>query len=215
MRRKEFIKKGLFGLVGIPTVASACEKNGDGADVCVPSPNETAGPFPIKTPSELVRENIISDRKGIALLINLTVQSSEHDCGTVDGVFVDIWHCDAQGNYSEYNGFNNRHFLRGRQTTDSSGRVSFISIFPGWYPGRAPHIHVEVLDANEKSLKITQVAFPEAPTEEVYSTEAYRGTANTSNQRDGVFRNSLDENMADSLTGNLADGYILEKTIVV
>jgi protocatechuate 3,4-dioxygenase beta subunit len=48
------------------------------------------------------------------------------------GVNVDIWHCDAQGSYSEYVGtgmqsinYTNVHFLRGRQTTNSNCEVSF------------------------------------------------------------------------------------------
>ena len=57
--------------------------------------------------------------------------------------------------------YTNVHFLRGRQTTDANGQVTFTSIFPGWYNGRATHIHVHVYSANGTSLKVTQIAFPE------------------------------------------------------
>ena len=228
MDRKKFIKKGLLGMsaiVGIPTAIAACSSDNvdpTNAGACTLSPSETAGPFPIKTPSYLVRENIISDRSGIALLITLTVQDQSNNCNPLSGVHVDVWHCDTQGNYSEYGGtqmqstnYTAQHFLRGRQTTDSNGKVSFISIFPGWYPGRAPHIHIEVLDSNGKSIRVTQIAFPKEVCDVVYATSGYNGTADTSNTSDNVFSNSLNGNMADSLTGNTSEGYTLLKTIVV
>ncbi len=236
MKRNEFLKKGLIGMgtiAALSTVVSACSKDDDSNNTdsdnetgqtgdCELSPSETAGPFPIITPSELARQNIISDRTGIALLITLTIQDQNDDCNPLAGVYVDLWHCDAQGYYSQYGGtqmqqadFTDEDFLRGRQTTDANGQVSFISVFPGWYSGRAPHIHLEILDANENSLRVTQIAFPKSICDTVYSTNSYNGEADTLNATDNVFSDSLDGNMADSVTGNTADGYTLLKTVVV
>lgn len=228
MKRKSFLKSSLAGLgaiVGIPTALSSCVqgKNPASADGCEVSPSETAGPFPIKTPAELVRANIISDRKGVALLINFTIQDTNNDCQPLAGAFVDIWHCDSEGLYSEYGGegsfwqktdLSEKHFLRGRQTTDANGQVSFISIYPGWYPGRAPHIHVEVLDSNEKSLLVTQVAFPDDVSNVVYATAHYQGAADTTNVQDGLFDDSLEGNMS-IVNGNNDDGYTLVHMIKV
>lgn len=205
-------------IMALPSVVSGCSEGEDGTPSdgsCELSPSETAGPFPIKTPSELVMANIVSDRAGVALLITMTIVDQSEDCSPLAGVLVDVWHCDAAGNYSEYGSFTGQHFLRGRQTTDANGQVSFITIFPGWYPGRAPHIHVEVLDANKKSLKVTQIAFEKSVCDIVYATSGYNGTANTQNSNDGIFADSLSGNMADSLTGNTTDGYTLLKTVVV
>ena len=212
-------------IIGLPAFVSSCSNEELTADIpgsCALSPSETTGPFPIKTPADLVRENIISDRTGVALLITLTVQKQSNNCNPIAGVFVDLWHCDAQGSYSEYGGtsmqttdYTAKHFLRGRQTTDSNGKVSFISIFPGWYSGRAPHIHIEVLDSNENSLRVTQIAFPKEVCDAVYATSGYKGTADTSNASDNIFSNSLAGNMLDSITGNTTQGYSLLKTIVV
>lgn len=227
MDRKKFIKKGLIGLGSIvtPKVLGSCseDENIDTNlidDDCDLTPRETAGPFPIISPADLVRQNIIGNRSGIALVVTITVQDRSNNCNPYEGVFVDIWHCDALGNYSQYDSqqtsdFTGDDFLRGRQTTDINGEVSFTSIFPGWYPGRAPHIHVEVLDENENSLLITQFAFPENITEIVYATSDYNGDADTSNERDFLFTNSLDGNMIDSISGNTTDGYTLQKTVVV
>lgn len=214
---------GISSLLAAGIVVQSCQKEEDTSVVsCSQSPTETKGPFPIKTPAELVKASIIGDREGLALLINIVVQSRENACAPLEGVYVDVWHCDADGNYSEYGGTNfqttnytNAHFLRGRQTTDANGTVSFLSIFPGWYSGRAPHIHVEILNAAGSSLLVTQIAFPEDVSEKVYASEQYKGSADTSNKADNVFSDSLEENMADTITGNNTDGYTLSKTIVV
>jgi protocatechuate 3,4-dioxygenase beta subunit len=224
MKRKEFLNKGMVALGGVVVltglVASKSKTNigiGKTLKNCEVSPKETKGPFPNKTPSDYVRENIIGDRKGIALLMTLTIRNKNNGCKPYPNALVDVWHCDSQGNYSEYGGGNisNKHFLRGRQITDLNGQVSFISIFPGYYRGRAPHIHVEVLNEVNKSVLVTQMAFPEDICDTVYATDNYQGTEYISNMRDGIFRSSLEHNMADSVAGNLKDGYILLKSIVV
>lgn len=223
MNRKDFLKNGSFGLgslVAIPTILSSCNKENVDPDACAPSPSETDGPFPNKTPAELVRENIIGDRIGIPLMINFTIQNTNNSCQALEGTQVDIWQCDAKGNYSEYDGqldgsFTNEHFLRGRQTSDANGNASFISIYPGWYPGRAPHLHVEVKSSDGVSLLITQVAFPEDISKTIYATTDYNGEFDTSNKKDGAFKKSLAGNMADSVTGNNTDGYTLNKVIKV
>ena len=221
MKRKKFIKS-LLGIGTIVALPSAAKVNSSKNTDCELSPSETAGPFPIKTPAQLVRENIVSDRTGTPLVIELIVQGRTNGCSPLANVNVDVWHCDAEGHYSEYGGirmqradFTDRHFLRGRQKTDESGKVSFVSIYPGWYPGRAPHIHVEVLDKDDNSLRVTQIAFPEEINSTVYARNGYNGKADTLNSKDGVFRNSLKDNMADSVTGNTDDGYVLTKTLIV
>ncbi|MDX8341396.1 hypothetical protein SLH46_19515 [Draconibacterium sp. IB214405] len=230
MDRNKFLRKSIaaFGtIVALPTAISACSKSNDEitnieSGECHLSPSETAGPFPIKSPADLARANIISDRTGVALLVTLTVVDQSNSCASLADVYVDLWHCDADGNYSQYGGiqmqqtdYTDKNFLRGRQTTDSNGQVSFISIFPGWYPSRAPHIHIEVLDNEENSLRVTQIAFPKEVCDTVYASTGYNGEADTQNESDNVFANSIEGNMLDSITGNTTDGYTLLKTIVV
>lgn len=222
MERKKFLKNGLLGLttiVAVPTILSSCNKGDEpfDPDACVESPEETAGPFPIKTPAQLVRENIIGNRTGVPLMIMLNIQDINDNCNPIAGALVDIWHCDAQGNYSEYAGqldgdFTSESFLRGRQTTDANGNASFVSIFPGWYPGRTPHIHLEVKNSAGTSLLISQISWDNDTSNDVYSTQDYNGDADTNNSNDGLVS---DANLADSLTGNNTDGYILSKNIKV
>lgn len=132
MDRKKFLKKGALGLgtiVAIPTIFSSCGDDDFDPTACEQSPEETAGPFPIKTPADYVRENIIGDRTGIPLMITFNIQNTNDNCNPLEGALVDIWHCDAQGNYSQYDGqldgsFTSENFLRGRQSTDANGNAS-------------------------------------------------------------------------------------------
>ena len=148
--------------------------------------------------------------------MNITVQNKNNSCSPLAGVLVDVWHCDKDGDYSEYGSSATLHFLRGRQTTDANGKVSFLSVYPGWYNGRAPHIYVEVLSSSGSSLLVTQIAFPENISSVVYASTLYsaNGQADTSNASDNIFANSLSSELA-TVTGNLADGYTLEKIVVV
>ena len=221
MERKIFLKNSMsaLGLIFVAPLLNGCAKEtvtssttgttsdtGTDSGSCDISPTETAGPFPTKTPSSLVSSNIVSDRSGVPLTVEITINNSNSNCAAVSGAIVDIWHCDASGNYSEYGGsgmqstnYTSVHFLRGRQTTDANGLVTFTSIFPGWYSGRAPHIHVHVYSADGTSLMITQIAFPTDVCNTVYTTATdykSRGTQDTSNASDNVF--------SDSLAGELA-----------
>lgn len=238
MERKKFLKNGLTAL-GIAFVAplTSCGKDdtvistetetgtgsGSGSSSgtsgsCSTTPTETEGPYPTKSPSSLVRSDIRGDRSGVTLTANISITNKNNSCAALAGAIVDLWHCDAQGYYSEYSsGYTSAHWLRGRQTTDSNGLVSFTTIFPGWYPGRAPHFHIHIYSSSGTSLLITQVAFPTDVCNTVYTTaSAYisNGTQDTSNSSDGIFRDSLSSELA-TVTGSVSAGYTLTHTIVV
>ena len=115
-----------------------------------------------------------------------TVVNVNKSCAALANAAVEIWQCDASGNYSEYAqpGYNGtgQTFLRGLQTTDASGRATFRTIYPGWYQGRATHIHVQVF-MNGAAIKTTQIAFPDDVSAAVYRTGVYasHGQNTTSN----------------------------------
>jgi protocatechuate 3,4-dioxygenase beta subunit len=225
MDRKKFIKDGLIGagaLIIGSSVLKSCKKDNViiSPDACVTSPVETAGPFPIKSPADLINSNVVGDRLGVPLIINFTIQDSKNGCAPLSGVYVDIWQCDSKGNYSEYSGqldgdFTGKHFLRGRQLTDANGKVSFVSVYPGWYPNRAPHIHIEVKDSSNNSLLITQTAFPESVSKIVYASSQYRGVFDTPNANDGVFGSDLNRSMVDNISGNVTDGYVINDILKI
>jgi protocatechuate 3,4-dioxygenase beta subunit len=236
MERKHFFKNTLavLGLAAIAPLAGACNKEdlikttetdtGTGTTTpgaCTTTPSETAGPFPTKSPSSLVTNDIRSDRTGVPLTVKITINNRNNSCAALAGAIVDIWHCDKDGYYSEYGGtgmqsvnFTSVHFLRGRQTTDANGLVSYTTIFPGWYSGRAPHIHVHIYSASGTSLLVTQIAFPSDICDTVYTTAYSRGKQDTSNASDNVFSDSLASELA-TVTGTVAAGYVLNHIITV
>lgn len=242
LSRKKFLKNFFIGAATVPVILEACKKDtvaatetttgtgtGSSSGSCTVAPTETAGPFPTITPSSLVRSDIRLDRTGVAFTINITVKNTSASCAALSGAIVDIWHCDKDGYYSEYGGtgmqsvnYTSVHFLRGRQTTDANGLVSFTSIFPGWYAGRATHIHVHIYNAAGTSLLITQIAFPESSTSAVVAVNA--STANgytkgmtgyTYNASDNVFSDDTSGAEIATVTGSVAAGYTLAHTINV
>ena len=229
MERKEFLKRLGMSSIILPIFA-ACNESDDPASAdddsgaCTSTPTETAGPFPTKNPSSLVVVDITSDRTGVKLVAKITVKNKNNNCAPLEGALVDIWHCDKDGYYSEYGGTGSQsanltayHFLRGRQVTDNNGLAAFTSIYPGWYPGRAPHIHVHIYDAAGKSLLVTQIAFPTGINDAVYTTATQfytKGKQDTSNASDGVFADSLARETS-VVAGTVQDGYLLTHTIVV
>jgi protocatechuate 3,4-dioxygenase beta subunit len=158
---------------------------------CSLYPQQTQGPFYV--PDHLVRSDIVEDRAGVALALEIEVVNPV--CAPIGGLAVDIWHCDAAGLYS---GFpkqlggvdtSNQTFLRGTQITGSNGIVRFHTIYPGWYPGRSTHIHFKVRVS--PNLEATsQLYFPEDVTQLVYESAPYdaRGQKDTSNVADSVNR---------------------------
>jgi protocatechuate 3,4-dioxygenase beta subunit len=141
-------------------------------------------------------------------------------CGPLAGVAVDIWQCDAAGVYSGYpnqlGGLDTtgQTFLRGTQVTGADGRAEFVTIYPGWYPGRTTHIHFKV-HPTASSEATSQVYFPEATTAAVYATGVYaaRGPKNTSNAADSVFRSNATPLVA--VTSDGAGGWVGELTVTV
>lgn len=202
---------------------------GTDAANCVVAPSETEGPFPTHTPSGLVRSDITSDRTGVPLNIDITIENVNDDCNLLEGAIVDIWHCDKDGNYSEYGGtgmqqtnYTNVSFLRGRQTTNADGLVAFTSIFPGWYTGRATHIHVHIYNSSGNSLLVTQIAFPETSDSAVVQVNAsaengYTKGMNgyTYNANDNVFSDDTEGVEIGTITGSLSDGFTIAHAIKV
>lgn len=227
MERSDFLKKS-FGFLGMALLAPALLAKKEEAESCSDTNSETAGPFPTITPASLVRSNIVGDRTGVPFTINIVVKNVNNSCAALPGVLVDIWHCDKDGNYSEYGGtqmqqtdYTANHFLRGRQSTDVSGKVSYASVFPGWYMGRATHIHVHIYTSTGTSLLITQIAFPEGSSSAVTTVNSATSygytkgmTGYTYNASDNVFSDGTSNEMA-TVAGSVSSGYTLDWEVYV
>ena len=188
------------------TTTSTPTTGGTSNAACAVTPSETVGPFPSLT--DIFRSDIREGKAGALLTLTFKVVNVNASCAAVPNANVEIWHVDAAGNYSEYGTQAAATFLRGIQTTNANGEVTFTTIYPGWYQGRATHIHVEVT-MNGRSVKATQIAFPESINNAVHSQGAYatgRGTNPMSNLSDGIFADSLSSELITP-AGSVASGY--------
>ena len=160
------------------------------------APEQVAGPY-FRNP-KLLRRNISEGAEGLPLLLRLTIVDAM-TAEPVSGALVDIWHCNARGAYSGWSRINpdvevdvedigsiprtdDDTYLRGGQFSDHKGRVRFTTIYPGFYAGRALHVHVAVrIVAGNEYLEernvawVGQLYFPEVVSRGVLNAKAYRG----------------------------------------
>jgi protocatechuate 3,4-dioxygenase beta subunit len=176
---------------------------------CIITPQQTEGPYFVD--ERLERSDIRSDpsdgsvREGVPLLLTMQVtQVDGSACTPLAGTYVDVWQCDAYGVYSDVDDRSTgsragtSKFLRGYQVTDENGMVQFTTIFPGWYGGRAVHIHFKVrtaLDARSGREMVSQLYFDDALIDQIHALPPYasKGHRTVRNSRDGVFRNGGDK----------------------
>jgi protocatechuate 3,4-dioxygenase beta subunit len=167
---------------------------------CIVKPQQTEGPYFVD--EKLNRSDIRVDptdgsiRAGVPLRLIIQVsQVGESICKPLSRAIVDIWHCDAAGVYSDINdrSFNTvgKKFLRGYQVTNAEGIVEFVTVYPGWYPGRAVHIHFKIrTDAQSQSKEFTsQLYFDDALTDQVHAQTPYNKPGqHLLNSQDGIFQ---------------------------
>jgi protocatechuate 3,4-dioxygenase beta subunit len=171
---------------------------------CIVTPELTEGPYFVD--EKLNRADIRSDPNTGAVkegaLLRLTINVSEvvsGSCSPYAGAYVDVWHCDALGTYSDVvdnaQGFNTKgqQFLRGYQVTDTNGKVEFTTIYPGWYEGRAVHIHFKIrnaLNATQAHTFTSQLFFDDSITDTVQAQSPYssKGQRTMRNSADNIYQ---------------------------
>jgi protocatechuate 3,4-dioxygenase beta subunit len=190
------------GGLGLAAFASACVDDGGGdsasttasttassaAPDCILMPELTEGPYYLDL--DLVRRDIADERPGLPLDLSVTVVDADA-CEPMEGAAVDVWHCDAGGAYSGVQGAEGETFCRGVQMTGADGVAEFCTIFPGWYTGRAVHIHVKV-QVDGDQTHTGQLFFDPAVTSAVYALEPYaeRGEQDVPNSNDSIYGES-------------------------
>src|SRR5882757_6507584 len=181
LRTPVLSRRAAFAALSVPAVnaltsaarATPVADAGGFRDVCFLTPQSIEGPFYLDP--RLVRAQIAEGRTGVPLRVDLRVVDGA-TCKPSKRARVDIWHADAQGIYSGYEGQGDKQnlstvgqkFLRGTQFTDSGGAVSFETIYPGWYTGRATHIHFKVL-LDDRNVLTGQMYLPDAVNEFIYA----------------------------------------------
>lgn len=190
------------------------------APACVVRPQQTEGPYFVD--EKLDRSDIRRDpsdgavKPGVPLRLVFQVSGINGSvCQPLGGAMVDVWHCDALGVYSDVADprFNTvgKKFLRGYQVTNVKGVAEFVTVYPGWYPGRTVHIHFKIRtnSASGRSFEFTsQLYFDDAVTDQVYTQQPYvsRRRRNVRNAQDGIFQGE-GEQLLLSLTPE-ANGYV-------
>lgn len=175
-------------------ISTAITADSTAIPACVVRPELTEGPYFVD--EMLNRSDIRSDPSDgvtsqgaqLDLTFNVT-QVGANGCVPLPNAQVDIWHCDANGVYSDVQNAVGKKFLRGYQVTNSDGIAQFVTIYPGWYPGRAVHIHFKIRIDNYDFT--SQLFFDDAFTDQVYLQEPYsqRGERDPRNTGDGIYSN--------------------------
>jgi len=173
---------------------------------CVVRPALTEGPYFVD--EKLNRSDIRSDpstnavKPGVTLALTFVVSKvSGSSCAALANATVDAWHCDALGAYSDVRdpsvgSTKGSRFLRGYQTTDANGKAAFTTIWPGWYQGRAVHVHFKIraTAANGQVSDFTsQLFFDETLNDQIFAQapSSQRGASSRlRNERDGIFQGS-------------------------
>jgi protocatechuate 3,4-dioxygenase beta subunit len=193
----------LLGAAGITFLTPGIPRLPHGRRIaCVARPQQTEGPYFVD--ERLHRSDITSDptngviKPGTPLDLSFTVSRlAGASCTPLAGAMVDVWHCDHLGIYSDVRDpsfdTSGQKFLRGYQVTDPQGVAHFKTIYPGWYQGRAVHIHFKIRSAPEANPGFeftSQIYFDEAINDRVFARQPYAAKSGTRvpNERDGIYR---------------------------
>jgi protocatechuate 3,4-dioxygenase beta subunit len=186
---------------------------------CLLTPEVTEGPYWID--NKLTRRDVREGKPGTPLLLELTVVNAK-TCKPIRNADVEIWHADAAGEYSGFDGGSggggpggggaqtSTRYLRGHQRSNALGKASFLTVFPGWYPGRTPHIHLKAHVGQDRVVHTGQVFFNEAIAAQVYRHGAYagRGQPDTPHSRDVIYAQAGGARAVAKLSKRAAGGYV-------
>jgi protocatechuate 3,4-dioxygenase beta subunit len=172
--------------------------------------------------SGYMRSNILSNldgsstQTGVPFTMTVYVYDEENACAAMQGVQVDIWHCNASGIYSAESSesTSSQSWLRGYQITDANGMVQFVTVIPGWYSGRTTHIHMRLrstYDSTSNSGTNTMQVFFDQTLVDTLATSVspYKseGVNPTTNASDRVYSQQEEGTTLLTLTGDNTSGY--------
>jgi protocatechuate 3,4-dioxygenase beta subunit len=203
------------GATATPLATASAAAVASSLPTCVVVPELTEGPYYVN--ENLDRSDIRIDTadgsvsEGAVLRIDWVVSQVDGSaCIPLEGVLVDVWHCDALGNYSDVGSEEGHDYLRGYQHTDANGLATITTVYPGWYQGRAVHIHFKIRTEPGASSGFeftSQLFFDDALSASVYSQGVYasKGTQDVKNASDGIYGQSQGMTLLDVVKDG--DGY--------
>lgn len=172
---------------------------------CTLTPEVTEGPYWIS--NKLTRRDVRDGQAGRPLVLHLYVEDAS-TCKPITAADVEIWHANAAGAYSGVQG-NTKRWLRGHQKTNARGLAVFTTIYPGWYPGRTPHIHVKV-HVGGNVVHTGQLFVPDTVSAAVYRTGAYaaHGQQDVKNSGDNIYRQAGAGKAVMTMRNRGSKGYV-------
>jgi protocatechuate 3,4-dioxygenase, beta subunit len=194
--RRRFM--GVVAAAGGATLwaASPWAVRGALAEELMKTPAQMEGPFypdklPLDTDNDLI---IINDdlTPAVGEITYLSGQVTDVNGNPIRNALVEIWQVDSHGAYlhsrsgnrdqrdANFQGF-------GRFLTGSKGDYGFRTVKPVAYPGRTPHIHVQV----------------KVKGKETFTTQCYI-KGEPGNERDGVLRSIRDPKARESVIVDFA-----------
>ncbi len=208
-----FFFRGDHGNGSAPQVGGSTASRA-GAGRCSLTPELTEGPYYIA--SEPFRRNVTEGKPGVPLKLVLRVEDAD-TCAPIRNATVEIWHADADGNYSGFGSTtSNTTFLRGQQRTNNDGEVRFKTIYPGWYVSRTAHIHCKV-HVSGNTVHTGQLFFKDRISDKVYDKALYaeRGERDTTNATDNLFAGGGSQSVVRLRKPKRGKGYRGELTLAV
>lgn len=168
------------------------------------TPELTEGPYYVDI--NKVRRDVRESYAGVPLTLRIRVLNPT-TCKPIRHAAVEIWHANAAGHYSDIasEGTSGQTFLRGTQFTNKKGLATFLTIWPGHYQGRAPHIHVKVhIGGSDGRVAHTgQLFFADSASSSAYANSAYTNTSTpvVLNASDGIYNQGGSKSVVKTTAG--------------
>ncbi|MBB2831663.1 UNVERIFIED_ORG: protocatechuate 3,4-dioxygenase beta subunit [Rhizobium esperanzae] len=188
---------------------------------CVATVAQTLGPCHVDDIP--ARQDVTEGKAGLPLRLAVRIVHAA-DCRPVENADIEIWHTDHRGIYSGREAANmctlndaeaiSGLAFRGRQLTDAAGQASFLTVYPGWYKGRTPHVHCRIL-VEGRELLVSQIYFDDALSDIVYGGHPdyfQRPPRDTRNDEDGLIPQDAVDHIFDF---ERLDGGVLSATITI
>ena len=184
----------------------------------------TAGPC--TTATTIDRQDVSEGFAGLPVRLALLIVDAD-TCAPIPGAKVEIWHTQRTGVYSGITPSPKQCYVddptaatfmyfRGIRTAGADGRVDFDTCFPGWYSGRAIHIHFRVT-RDGQTYATSQLFFADELNAEIFATHpdySEFGQPNRTNMTDGIIGDAADKANYVLDAARMPDGAMLASKVI-